>query len=804
MLSTSSVVSAIPASLSSWADYWLDAWQRSILFVDVLRERGNIYLDHAREGKPPVLVFDYEVLLDGRTLPQPANYALARIIPPADFPATEAHKRPFVVIDPRAGHGPGIGGFKFDSEIGIALRSGHPCYFLIFSPQPVPGQTIEAVARAEKAFLDEVNRRHPHADGKPFVIGNCQGGWALAMLASAAPDTVGPILLAGAPISYWAGVEGKNPMRYAGGLLGGSWAASFASDLGNGEFDGTYLVNNFEQLNPANTYWGKLYNLYANVDTERERFLEFERWWGGHFRLNRAEIDWIVQNLFIGNRLSAGEITDQKGDIRLDLRNIRSPIIVFASWGDNITPPQQALNWIPDLYGSVADIRAHGQTIVYCLHQSVGHLGIFVSGGVARKEHEQLAFTLDLIDVLPPGVYEAVITDTQPDMLGHEYVDGRYLVRFEAREVADILALDDGRDDEAAFEVVKRVAEANQRLYDTFISLWVRAASNSQTAAWLRLANPARQERLFFSDLNPAVAAIKPLADAVRRQRRNIGADNPLLRSEARSSDAIEDALNQYRDLRDTLQEQLFQSIYQSPWLARLVGVDLTAPHREGKHRTWQQDELLRLKRIELEHQLLQAARHASPLEAQLRALLYCARNAKVVDERPFNALRQVLRDAGLDREITLPRLKEAVKRQTLLILQHEDEALASLPTLLPDTAQRQRCVDLITRLAALQGPLRDEFKQRLDRVTAALGVNPATAAVQPTQLQPTPAQPDPVQPTPAPEAHLEPTPAPAAAKATRARKPAAPKAVASNAAEATTTENATPAPRKRPTRKPT
>ena len=53
-------------------------------------------------------------------------------------------------------------------------------------------------------------------EGGPFVIGNCQGGWALMILAAARPDLVGPILLAGSPVSYWAGVEGKNPMRYSG------------------------------------------------------------------------------------------------------------------------------------------------------------------------------------------------------------------------------------------------------------------------------------------------------------------------------------------------------------------------------------------------------------------------------------------------------------------------------------------------------------------------------------------------------------------------------------------------------------
>ena len=29
-------------SLDFVQEYWIDAWQRSILFLDVLRERGNI------------------------------------------------------------------------------------------------------------------------------------------------------------------------------------------------------------------------------------------------------------------------------------------------------------------------------------------------------------------------------------------------------------------------------------------------------------------------------------------------------------------------------------------------------------------------------------------------------------------------------------------------------------------------------------------------------------------------------------------------------------------------------------------
>ena len=161
------------------------------------------------------------------------------------------------------------------------------------------------------------------------------------MLAAMRPELFGPIIVAGSPLSYWAGVHGKNPMRYTGGLLGGSWLTALMGDLGNGKFDGAWLVANFENLNPANTYWTKHYNLYSKIDTEAPRYLEFEKWWGGHVLLNAEEMQFIVDELFVGNKLATGEIVTSDGRA-LDLRNIRSPIVVFCSKGDNITPPQQA------------------------------------------------------------------------------------------------------------------------------------------------------------------------------------------------------------------------------------------------------------------------------------------------------------------------------------------------------------------------------------------------------------------------------------------------------------------------------
>src|ERR1700760_3472387 len=406
---------------SSFQNYWVDAWQRYILSLDTLRQRANIYREQAAKTVPHVLHFKADLIRDGRTLERPVNYALVRIIPPDGVPADPA-KAPIIVVDPRAGHGPGIGGMKKDSQIGMALAAGHPCYFVGFLPKPMPGQTVEDVCCAEAVFVEDVAARHPEAEGKPVVIGNCQAGWQLMMMAAMRPELPGPIMLAGSPLSYWAGVRGKNPMRYLGGVLGGTWLTALAGDLGNGIFDGANLVANFESLNLANTYWKKAYNLYSRVDTEVERFLDFETWWGSPVLLNAHEMQWIADNLFVGNRLATGQLRTSDG-IRIDLRNIQSPIIVFCSWGDNITPPQQALGWILALYDHDQEIVANGQTIVYTMHQTIGHLGIFVSGSVAAKEHGELVSCMEMIEVLPPGLYEAVITEMDENTVNRNLVN---------------------------------------------------------------------------------------------------------------------------------------------------------------------------------------------------------------------------------------------------------------------------------------------------------------------------------------------------------------------------------------------
>ena len=130
----------------------------------------------------------------------------------------------------------------------------------------------------------------PQAVGKPFVFGNCQAGWHAIMAACMRPDLFGPIVSAGAPLSYWGGVRGKNPMRYNGGLLGGAWIERLMGDLGGGFIDGAWFIMNFDSLNPANTLWTKQYNVWAAPEKEKDRYLQFEKWWGAFVRIRGEEL----------------------------------------------------------------------------------------------------------------------------------------------------------------------------------------------------------------------------------------------------------------------------------------------------------------------------------------------------------------------------------------------------------------------------------------------------------------------------------------------------------------------------------
>jgi hypothetical protein len=697
-------------------EYWLDAWQRSILALDVLRERGNIYLEHNARNAPHVLQFKAELVRDGRTLPRPVNYVLARILPPEGC-ETDPTMRPFIVVDPRAGHGPGIGGMKQESEIGVAMAAGHPCYFIGFLPNPVPGQTVEDVCVAEAAFIEEVAARHPEAEGKPVVVANCQAGWQVMMMAALNPDLPGPILLAGSPLSYWAGVRGKNPLRYLGGLLGGTWLTALAGDMGKGIFDGAHLVANFESLNPANTYWEKAYGVYSRIDTEAQRFLDFETWWGSPVLLNAEEMQWIADNLFVGNKLASGALRSSEG-VRIDLRNIRSPIVVFCSWGDNITPPQQALGWIADLYDHEREIVENGQTIVYTTHQTIGHLGIFVSGKVASKEHAEFATCMDMIDLLPPGLYEAVIAEVDEDTANPELIDGKYLLRIEARTLADIRAFG-GNDeaDERRFATVARVSEINLGLYRTFAQPFIRAAVTDQMAEATRAMHPSRMRFAMFADQNPLMRSVEGLASSLRERRAPVSADNPLLAMETVVSSWVATWLDSCRIVRDSMTETFFMTAYGAPLLQAVTGLGPdVGPVDRRIERDLAREAISAVARAELESLFDQGG----VAEATIRALAYVRRPKGNIDERGFSMIKAIRAMRSASERLHLAELKRLFRIQPLLVHMDEERAVRAIPHLIAaDPEGRARALDMLRSVLRARGEMTQEEILRLRRVEA-------------------------------------------------------------------------------------
>jgi pimeloyl-ACP methyl ester carboxylesterase len=676
-----------------WTDgarYALDFAQRSVLFWDTLRQRGNNFVEHTRAGLPPVLHFDYEMVLDGRTLARAVNYALVRIVAPPGV-TVDVKRRPYLIIDPRAGHGPGIGGFKDDSQVGVALREGHPVYFVIFFPEPEPEQTMLDVCDAERQFVHRVRELHPDAP-KPAIVGNCQGGWAAMMLAAANPDDTGPIVINGAPMSYWGGAwqegEGDNPMRYAGGLLGGTWLASLTSDLGAGKFDGAWLVQNFENLNPANTFWDKYYHLFANVDSEPPRFLEFERWWGGFYLMNREEIEWITQNLFVGNKLWSGTVKSGASGV-FDLRELKVPIVLFASMGDNITPPQQAFNWVADVYGSTEEIKARGQVIVGLLHEDIGHLGIFVSGKVAKKEHAQIVSVLKSIESLPPGLYGMQIAERKG-------TDGKpvYEVSFIERRLEDIVAQLNRfkRADEKPFEAVNALSEFNQRAYELFARPLVQAMSNEYGAKLSRAFHPLRFQRWAFSDMNPWLAWLGPAASMVKAQRQALAAEDRARGTERMLSEVVSASLDYYRAMNDATSEAAFFTIYGNLFSLYLadgrIAEQATAPTQPRE--------------LPFVKDALASIDTGGYPEAVARVGFLLSRHGQPL---PLSRL-QVKHDLMGEYQELLPAISPHEARrirgeQEIIVNYEPEKAVATLPALLAERTDRNRLLTLLDRIMA-------------------------------------------------------------------------------------------------------
>ena len=531
-------------------------------------------------------------------------------------------------------------------------------------------------------------------------------------------------MVAGSPTSYWEGVRGKNPMRYTGGLLGGSWLTAMTSDFANGKFDGTWLILNFDALNPGNWLWSKQYDVYADIDKGGDRYLEFEKWWGDFIQLNGDEIQFLVDQLFVGDKLTRNQIRSSDGTV-FDTRNITSPLIVFTSQGDNISPPQQTLGWILDLYRDVDEIRASGQTIVYCMNQKVGHLAIFVSAKVGAKEDDVIVRLMDMIDCLPPGLYELIISPRPADGSPHGSFAANWVSRFEARTLDDIRALGrNSEEDDRAFATAARMSELTHSIYRTFWQPVVRALANQPAADLTRRLNPLRLSYTLFADSNPLMRGLPAMAD--KANRKAASPDNPYLILQKQVSDQITAALDMYRDARDRMAEQLFFGIYGSPVVQGLLGLNTGEKVRELPGVTPEK----------LATRKQQMAAYAAKLasggfnEALARAVLYVVSAERALDERCAAALgmayRELIHLRGHPNRSSVEEFKALIRDQFFVLLMERERAVEALATLVREADERAKLLKRINAIVNAGAPPTPAERYRIAHLSQVLSASTA------------------------------------------------------------------------------
>jgi hypothetical protein len=406
---------------------------------------------------------------------------------------------------------------------------------------------------------------------------------------------------------------------------------------------------------------------------------------------------------------------------------------VFCSKGDNITPPGQALGWIVDLYKDVDEIRSYGQTIVYTVHETVGHLGIFVSSGVARKEHGELSSNIDLIDTLPPGLYEAVFERKGEGTAGADFISGDWVMRCEARTLVDIrkLGCNDAADDRC-FTAAARISEANLALYRAFLQPALRAVAGAPMAQWLQKLHPLRVQYELFSDANPLMGAIGRMADWTREHRKPAAKDNPFIGLQQAMSDQLVAMLDSWRDARDSWAERTFFSVYGAPALQAVAGLDKTAAstlRKAGKSRLY--DELLQARIADLKSKVAAGGLRA----AVIRALLYAGAVRGSIDERGFEMVRRIRRTQS---ELPLSDFKALVREQFLILLIDQEAALAALPEMMPpEPAVRRKALSMVKQVLAARGEISGEVAERLQRLARLFDVDADRKSIPPSTVSP-------------------------------------------------------------------
>jgi Protein of unknown function (DUF3141) len=457
------------------------------------------------------------------------------------------------------------------------------------------------------------------------------------------------------------------------------------------------------------------------VDTDEERYLTFEKWWDGYSEMTGEEMHSIVENLFVGDKLEQGKLSLDRKKI-LNLKDIKRPMLLFASEGDNITPPQQALDWIIKAYGSVEEIKKLNKVIIYMLHPNVGHLGIFVGSKAAKKEHMEIIKSIDIVDALAPGLYEMVIVDK-----GKKEGVSDYDVRFVERDIKDLMALNADKDtmqeEDADFSRVAIFSEMNDWFYNTFASPWVKMFSTETSAEIMKQLHPLRVNKYIFSDtINPFMLTFKTLAPFVKKNRLPVSPHNPFAVLEKSVSDNITTLLDSYQNMRDYFEEALFFAIYDAPWIKLLYPRTSPAkkPDKEPAKEKTEEDAL---NQKDKQH-WVGVMEKGGFVEGLIRIVMALEDADHVIDRDALYADERLLKSSTHFKRLTKKAFLRIVGEQSRILQVDEDKALEALGKLIATPKERKTAKALGRKIVSSDRAITRSQKAVLSRINNALEPN--------------------------------------------------------------------------------
>jgi hypothetical protein len=332
---------------------------------------------------------------------------------------------------------------------------------------------------------------------------------------------------------------------------------------------------------------------------------------------------------------------------------------------------------------------------------------------------------MEMIDLMPPGLYEAVITE---EASGSDpgVKNDKYLLRLEVRTLEDIRKLGvNPPEDERRFATVARVSEVNKSLYRTFAAPvvrslfpepWPRPSSSSTPTGCDSRSSPTGTSPPAGEDAGGFGA--HPPAEGLAGQ-------SPALVERAASS-WIASALDGWGAMRGRLQEATFLTAYGFPAVQALAGFSPGASERRHAERDLSREIAQERSRSELR------TRYESGgfLEALARALVYIRLPEGRIDERGFAMLTSLRAEAPAGERRSLTELKQLLKEQFFLVRLDEERALESLPALLPpDSEKRRHGLDIVQRMLGAEDALSPEGVRRLQRIQALFELRPLLAA---------------------------------------------------------------------------